>query len=601
MRNKETTNKILMFLAVFALCFLIYGNSIKGGFVFDDTAVVDKRGDLKDIGNFFNLFVSPYHQNTPNSGLYRPLTMATYSLNYAISGASPSWFHVVNILIHALNCLLLFWLVDTLFNNKRLSYASMVLFLVHPIHTEAVASIVGRAELLSFFWSFVTIYFFIKRKNILSAVSFLLALWSKESAIMVIPVIFYIDWSNLGNNLLRTAKRMLNYAIPLVIYFIFRFVALGKYFIKDDITTAVENPLKFVSYPERIATAFKILFLYVQKLFWPVSLSADYSFNVIKVVGKIWQSPASIGGLLLFAICIWGLFYFGKKRSPLGLAAMLFLAPYILISNLILPIGTIMGERLIYFSSAGFVLLASYFFVEIEKLGVNWRRIATGIFTIFVLFLSARTVARNIDWLTNESLFKSALAESSDGLITHTSLAAIHIQKKEWDEAEKELAAAQLIYPNNSHELNLLGILADHRGDLKDAEDLYKRSIAIGSNPINTYINLANLYLKESRYDEAGQQLLKVVEFNPVDDYLARYAYIQITLNRPDVAIEIINKYHSNGVINNRDLNAALGTAYFIKKDYLKAIDYLGTAKKKGKTGTQIDQMIDISKQQLNQ
>ena len=121
----------------------------------------------------------------------------------------------------------------------------------------------------------------------------------------------------------------------------------------------------------------------------------------------------------------------------------------------------------------------------------------------------------------------------------------------------------------------------------------------LSTNPVNARINLANLYLKLGRYEEAGQQLLGVVEFNPVSEYVIRYAYIQITMNKPDIAIETVNRYYA-GRITTADLNAVMGTAYFVKKDYQRSIGYLKEAKRLGKTNQEIDGMITISEQQLS-
>src|SRR3990167_2600885 len=95
----------LVFLLSFVLSFIVFGNGIYGDFVFDDVTVVQNRPDIKDSDNFFNLFISPYHQNTPKTGLYRPFTMASYAINHYIND-SPTGFHVVNIVIHALNSFL---------------------------------------------------------------------------------------------------------------------------------------------------------------------------------------------------------------------------------------------------------------------------------------------------------------------------------------------------------------------------------------------------------------------------------------------------------------------------------------------------------------
>src|SRR3989338_1545420 len=365
-----------VFLLSLVLSFVIFGNGLFGDFVFDDVTVIENRGDLKDSDNFLKLFISPYHQNLPKTGLFRPLTMATYAINHYIDGR-PVGFHAVNIIIHALNSFLVFWLINFLFipneaararsvplfrtgfKNRFLSFSTFLLFLTHPIHTEAVTSMVGRAELLAFFWSLVSVYFFVKKDLLLSSISFLLALLSKEVALMILPIIFYIDWVFVKNRFLATVKKMLVFIIPLGLYSVLRFKALGQYFFGDVYTTVVENPLKFASLGERIFTAFKVLYMYLEMLVWPAHLSADYSYNTILPVKHFWD-PAFLAGAGLFILLIWLLFFKKTRRTGWAFGSLLFLAPYLMISNLIKPVGTIMGERLMYFPSLGFVLLISY-------------------------------------------------------------------------------------------------------------------------------------------------------------------------------------------------------------------------------------------------
>ena len=137
---------VFVLLVAVILSFAVFGNGIFNDFTFDDVSVVQNRGDLKDPSNFFNLFVSPYH-HLKKIGLFRPFTMASYAINHyvndiilpdsATSFQQAAGFRVVNIIIHALNSFLVFWLVNYLFKNRFLSYATFLLFLVHPIHTEA--------------------------------------------------------------------------------------------------------------------------------------------------------------------------------------------------------------------------------------------------------------------------------------------------------------------------------------------------------------------------------------------------------------------------------------------------------------------------------
>ena len=593
---------ILVFIVSLGLSFLIFGNGISGDFVFDDTVVVQNRGDLKDSGNFFNLFVSPYHQNTPKTGLYRPFTMASYAINHYVgslfapstSSGQATGFHVVNIIIHALNSFLVFWLINFLFKKKFLSYLVFLFFLTHPIHTEAVTSIVGRAELLSFFFAVTTIYFFVKENKTLSAASFLLALLSKESALMVLPVIFYISVVFLNKNWINSAKNLLFFSFPLGLYSLLRYKALGGYFFGDATTTIVENPLKFASFSERITTAFKVLYLYIEKLIWPVHLSADYSLNAIKIIRNSFASAESIIGVLIFILLVVLVVFYKKTSKEISFGAVLFLFPYLIISNLIKPVGTIMGERLMYFPSLGFIVLVAFIFTKVRDYRKWGARTAYGILIAVLIFYGARTIIRNKDWNDSRTLFYASVKESPDSLITRTALAGVHIRADEWDLAKEQLKIARNIHEDNSHLQNLLGVVADYEGDYVLAEEKYKKSLELNPDAINSYINLGELYLKQKRLEEAGDNFLKVIDFYATTEYVMRYSYIQIAMNKPDKALDVINKYFSSN-LSHPDISVVVGTAYFVKKDYEQALIYLKNARELGNKAPEIAQMIEIA------
>ena len=592
-----------VFLLSFVLSFAVFGNGIFGNFVFDDVSVVQNRPDVKYAGNFFDLFISPYHQNMSKTGLYRPLTMASYAINHYVNSLfAPSTssgqavgFHIVNIIIHAVSSFLVFWLVNFLFKKKFLSYAVFLLFLAHPIHTEAVTSIVGRAELLSFLFGVAGICFFIKNNKILSAASFLLALLSKESALMVLPIIFYISVVFSDIKIWDSFKKLWFFSLPLGFYALLRYKALGGYFLGDVTATMAENPLRFVSFSERISTAFKVLYLYLEKLIWPVHLSADYSFNAIKVIRSPFVSVESIVGILIFALLVAIIVFYKKVSKELSFSAALFLFPYMIISNLVKQIGTIMGERLMYFPSFGFTIVAALVLVKIYDYKKWGAKAAYGLLAVILAFYGARTFIRNKDWHDSRTLFYATVKESPDSLITRTALAGVHIRADEWDLAKEQLKIAGSIYEDNSHLQNLLGVVADHDGDYVLAEEKYKRSLEFNSDAINSHINLAELYLKQGRLEEAGNNFLKVIDFYSTAEYIIRYSYIQIALNRPDKALDMINKYFVT--IDNPEISALTGTAYFVKGDYKLALPYLKMALEQGNKSLEIMRMVKIAEQ----
>jgi predicted negative regulator of RcsB-dependent stress response len=604
---------LVIVLAV-VLSFAVFGNGIFGDFVFDDVAVVQNRGDLKDSSNFFNLFVSPYHL-LAKLGLFRPFTMASYAINHYINDSilpdsstsfqQAAGFHIVNIVIHALNSFLVFWLVRYLFppkadppladKNRFLSYATFLLFLVHPIHTEAVTSIVGRAELLAFFWSLVAIYFFIKKDSLLSAVSFLFALLSKEVALMALPIIFYVDWLLLKNKFSPVVKKMTFFALPIGIYSLLRYKALGAYFFGDATMTIVGNLLNFLPFQERILTAFKVLYMYLERLIWPIHLSADYSYSTILPVSSF-TDPAFLIGAGFFVFLLWLLVSRKTSGTVVAFGALVFLSPYIIVSNLIKPVGTIMGERLMYFPSFGFLLLFSCLLFKLsEKFG---KKLIYIVLAFIIVFFSVRTIIRNRDWRDARTLFMATLEESPNSLIARAALAAVHIKDDEWDEAKEQLNIALDIYEDNSRVQNLLGIVADHEGDQKLAEEKYIRSLELNPDAVNAEINLAELYAKQGRLEEAGAMFKKVIDFYPVTEYVVRYAYIQIALNNTEEAISAVG-YYLGDDLDHPDISALAGTAYFVKGDYKMALFFLKRAVELGNTTPEIKEMIKISEENL--
>lgn len=591
-RKKET---LFVFVLSLLLSFIVFGNGISGEFVFDDVTVVQNRGDLKNPDNFWNLFISPYHQNMAKTGLYRPLTMVSYALNHRIFGSSPISFHVISIVIHALNSFLVFWLVNSFFKFKQLAFLSFLLFLFHPIHTEAVTSIVGRAELLGFLWSMLTVFLWFKNKRVLAATSFLLALTSKESALTTLPIIFFSETLLFEKKFTRIVKKFFYFIVPLTIYTILRYLALGKYLLGDATTTIIENPLKFLPFKERVLTAFKVLYMYMERLIWPIHLSADYSYNTIVAVSSF-TDPAFIAGVVFFVILLWVLISRRMRKSIYVFGSLVFLFPYLIISNLIFPVGTIMGERLMYFPSLGFVVVLAFGLAKLIKQDGWLRKIGYLTIIAILCFYGFRTFIRNKDWQNHKTLFFSALKKSSEGLITNNALAGVYIRNGEWNKAKEQLEISRNIYENNALLQNLLGIVADHEGNYSLAEEKYKRSLELNPDTTVSDINLAELYLKQGRFDEAGRYFLKVINFYATKEYILRYAYIQITIDNPDEALEIIDKYFGLKPLD-VDTTAAVGTAYFVKGNYEKALLFLKKSRELGNKASEIEKMIQVSQE----
>src|SRR3989344_877530 len=165
---KFSKEKLIVLGAAFIMSFGLYWNSLGGDFVSDDKLVVLQNPIVSgNISDFFRSFANPYYYNQPHAGLYRPLTTATYNLNKVFS-PDPFGFHLINIILNAINGFLVFILVSKLV-TKKTAYFAMAIFVFLPIHSEAVSAIVGRAELLSFSFSILSLIFVLNRRYFLAS------------------------------------------------------------------------------------------------------------------------------------------------------------------------------------------------------------------------------------------------------------------------------------------------------------------------------------------------------------------------------------------------------------------------------------------------
>ncbi len=515
--------------------FVVFGNSLAGDFVFDDLAIVRDRPELKNIEHLPYLFFEPYHNMGYDGDIYRPITMASFSLNYNILGEKPWGFHFINILLHALASWLVFLLLFKLTKKIDFSFLASFLFLILPIHTEPINTIVGRAEMLSLLFSAWCLLLLLKEKNIKTkkkkislqfwaALLFLMALLSKENALGLLPLYFIIIWINTqGNTFVVRLKIIFNkYRLnftyltgAILLYFSMRAAVLEK--LINTNSSIVENPLKFVDWPERLMTAIKIIGMYLYKIIWPYNnLSSDYSFNQIPVEIN-WSNWFFWIGLttlcLIIIIIIKALLKPPKNNYPtqiIILASSFFLFYFIITSNLLFPIGTIMAERLMYIPSLGVCMVLGLLIIMLRNMlrnKINNKNYSQYIYLSIIALLTIcyGTISfdRNFDWKNEASLFASAAARSPDSVLSRSNLGAIYLLEDNLPAAEKEIMAAQNIYDNYNHNLNNLGLLYLKKGELTKARDQFIFTLKKYSGYGSAIDNLALTYFKLGEYEKA--------------------------------------------------------------------------------------------------
>jgi len=586
--------KAVILAIAFAFSFLLYSNSINGDFVSDDKLVILQNPLINgNFGNLSRAFATPYYYGQPHAGLYRPFTVASYALNRIFS-AGPLGFHLVNIILNALNGFLVFLLAFKLlsrsspnfptfdvgkFGERKLSFLAMLFFMFLPIHSEAVSAIVGRAELLAFFFSALSLLFVLNKKYAWASVFILPGLLSKETAAGFFLVFLYL-WKFRENKSLRQIFRDSLYFIPSVAaYVILRAYVLGKYLFNVDHLMAY-NPLRFAPFFQSLWTSLKVFYLYLLKTAAPHNLSSDYSFNQIPIIKSPFLSYEVWLGAVILAVM---LFLAVKKRNSLyGLSAAIFLLTYFLVSNWVIKIGTIMGERLMYAPSLGLAILAALPASHLLSVGRKIIRdfVCAGLVVVFFLYGWA-IIERNRDWINETSLLTSGYAASPNSVVSLTNMAYLEFDKKNYRKASEWAEKAIAILPDHMPAIFLAGHAYKNSGDSKKAELYWLKVIGLSPSYVSAYLSLGVLYYEQGRLEEAEEILGEGFKIEKTWGKLFPLALVKINLGKYDEAIQMIVGHFGENP-EKRELKFALGLAYLKQGDNKKAGFYLNQVKDPG-------------------
>lgn len=518
MFSGEFRKFIILFSAVIAVALVLFGPSLSGKFTLDDHSVIERGLQNKSfIKNIFEVWVSPWHPGGQWAGNYRPLTSLSFAFNLLFSDG-PAGFRIVNILLYALNAVFIYYLVRKL-SSERTAYLTAILFLFLPIHSEAVMSVVGRVYLLGALLSLVSLYYFLDKRYWASSGFFLLALFSGDvfiSLILVFGALLLLEYKSL----IRTFKFGLVYAAGLPLYFLFRYLALGKYaFGGYGFINPIIGPLAFVPLKERIFTAFTHLYLYLRKTILPIDLSPDYSFNQIPIVSNLILSWRSLVGLTFFALLAY--IFYKSKRKDVRFAIILFVAPYLVISNIFFITTGTMAERYWYFPSFGIVILFAIGLDWIIREKKEWRVWVYGGLAVLMIWFSSITIRQNKVWLGDKNLFTYAAATSPNSVWARTNLAEGYFASGDIERAKEEIEASLKISDEYSLTLFVLGKIKWRENKYGEAEDVFKKSLdfdAHGRNKRSIYRTLALLNLDIGNNKQALLYMEEAVKWPPAGE-----------------------------------------------------------------------------------
>ena len=502
-------------------CVLPFANGLTGAFTYDDKAIVRDNPRIRSPGAFRQILETGYFGRPKGTGTnYRPALLTSYAVQWWIHGGRPVPFHVVNLLLHVLVTAMVVRVFLAAGLAEPLAFGAGLLFAVHPIHVEAVTSVVGRAETLAALFAllFVRLTAQAPTGGRWSALRYpaaflclFLGILTKESA-AVAPVLalllFYAKaeggpWARLRDALRRGGILLAGSVLVLCGVLLLRAQVLGG-FLKGDKTAifALENPLAPLSALDRVINASALLFRYLGRCVVPLLLTADES---------AWSLPLLRSGdplaytwplllLLLTAAALRAL-----PRVPgLALGFLFFVATFAVTANVLFPIGTVFAERLAYLPSGGVCLMLAWVILGPAR---RWSAIPRGrlaaLVAVAALF-GARTAVRNLVWQDDLTLFSNLVATSPNSAKAHYNLAYVRADQGAHAAALAAYTRATEIYPGYFDAWAGKGRMEKELGQLARAEESYLRSLRAQRGYENGYFGLG--VVRETRGDWKGAE-----------------------------------------------------------------------------------------------
>ncbi len=488
---RPQAKNILILIMLAMICFMIYGSTLTYHFVLDDYPLIVSNPYIKNLQSLPSVFFSDLYRSVDieRSGYYRPLLLASYSLDYYIWKLTPSGFHLTNILIHILNAYFIFVLLSSIFGNFRLAVGTAIIFCVHPIQTSAVSYISGRADLLCAFFVLLGLislqHYFQTDRLRYYAITLILAtaaFMSRENSLifpllaLLVAIYKHLPW-----------KKILLSCGGIII--IACFYLMNRGLIDQPLTRATSLPMSPLPLPLELLNILNILKEYAVLIFFPYPL---YLMRTIPVI-----TTPTIGTIIfsvILAIFIMAAIKNKWRITGFGLLwSMICFLPLLMMIYIFPTMGLAMAEHWLYLPSIG-ILAALIFHSQI-------LRQKQSLWLIFLSsFFGLSTIMANPIWKNDITLCRHILKYSPDNAVAHLDLAGAYYMLGQYDRALNTLANLSSSEPRLNWKIqDMLGLIYEAKKDPAKAILHYQKAAQIQPRAYTTYLNLGDLYNKLGR------------------------------------------------------------------------------------------------------
>jgi Flp pilus assembly protein TadD len=476
-------------IAVALAAIAVHANSLANGYALDDVFIIQMNGRVHQLADQSRIWLNPYWPSFGTElGLYRPFAIFAYALQWAAGGGAAWFFHAMSVALHATTSVLAFLLLRTLVGPGLPALLGGLLFAVHPVRTEAVANIVGQAELIAGAATFGACLLYATRpagastgwgRRCALVLLYALAILTKESAIVLPGLLVALDFAQRRATVTRAG--LIAYArataLPL---FLLAATATAYLTLRVDVLGSIGGvdaapSLPFLREAARVPTALRAWPEYVRLLFLPADLVADYSPGVILPVEGI--SPMALLGAALLALTVI-LALLTPVLPAAGLPAAWFFISVLPVSNLLLPIGVVVAERLLYTPAFAVSLIVAYAWPALmaRARDAHPRRLAHAAAALVLGLLGVRTVVRNPDWKDTPAVWNAIVRDHPESYRSQW-ITSSHVYSS--GQTQRGLAFLELanrMWPNDSQLLDDLAYHYIGRADYERALVLLERS-----------------------------------------------------------------------------------------------------------------------------
>ncbi|MEO8578399.1 MAG: tetratricopeptide repeat protein [Gemmatimonadales bacterium] len=530
------------------LAVVVAASTLGNGFTLDDVPIIASNARVHSLASFGSLFSQTYWPPSEGASLYRPLTMAWFTLQWVIGGGSPLVFHIVSMLLYAAACVSFYLLAAELIPVGA-AFAAAAFFAVHPVHVEVFANVVGQPEMWVAIIAFLATRHYVTRRRAGTysggdsaklVAAFFVACLFKEHAI-ILPALFVAAELTLVRQPVQERIKTLAPFFFLLLVAGATFVFLRTGVIGRFAGAGQNGLLSISSLDVRIWTALSIVLEWLRLLMWPAVLSADYSYQRLDISPSF--EPVMLLSVLVIVVAPALAWRVRREHEGFAFGMAWAFVSLILPSNLLIVTGFMLAERALFLASAGFLICVAAAGAHLWKLASardeRMRQVFAALCIVLLGAGALRSFTRGPVWKDNGTLFKQTVNDVPLSYRAHWMLAEYLLKDgPNANGLDEMLLAVGLARRNDSYVLAFAADRFREAGKCGPALGMYHKALGIRPEASDARIGAAACLVTQGRIREAQNVALEGLKMRKPEPILASIvAYTDSVLRSRDRAL----------------------------------------------------------------